>query len=158
MASHSSVLAWRIPGMAELGGLPSMGQHRVGHYCSDLAAAVFHVEIIFLLEPILIFWYSIYGPFLPAEISMPRFWVQLFIANIMGELQENPPSCLDAFEIIFFKCSSSGKAMELMQYKDLCVSFQKTHRLPQGGKKPHMKISNSLAKASLCLEIMFSYF
>ena len=31
MATHSSVLAWRIPGMGELGGLPSMGSHRVGH-------------------------------------------------------------------------------------------------------------------------------
>ena len=31
MAAHSSVLAWRIPGMAELGGLPSMGSHRAGH-------------------------------------------------------------------------------------------------------------------------------
>ena len=31
MASHSSVLAWRIPGMGEPGGLPSMGSHRVGH-------------------------------------------------------------------------------------------------------------------------------
>ena len=39
MATHSSVLAWRISGMAEPGGLPSMGSHRVGHDCSDLAAA-----------------------------------------------------------------------------------------------------------------------
>ena len=31
MAAHSSVLAWRIPGMGEPGGLPSMGSHRVGH-------------------------------------------------------------------------------------------------------------------------------
>ena len=31
MATHSSVLAWRIPGMEEPGGLPSMGSHRVGH-------------------------------------------------------------------------------------------------------------------------------
>ena len=31
MATHSSVLAWRIPGMAEPGGLLSMGSHRVGH-------------------------------------------------------------------------------------------------------------------------------
>ena len=31
MAIHSSVLAWRIPGMGEPGGLPSMGLHRVGH-------------------------------------------------------------------------------------------------------------------------------
>ena len=39
MATHSSVLAWRIPGMREPGGLPSMGSHRVGHNWSDLAAA-----------------------------------------------------------------------------------------------------------------------
>ena len=32
MATHSSVLAWRIPGTGEPGGLPSMGSHRVGHY------------------------------------------------------------------------------------------------------------------------------
>ena len=31
MAAHSSVLAWRIPGTGEPGGLPSMGSHRVGH-------------------------------------------------------------------------------------------------------------------------------
>ena len=39
MATRSSVLAWRIPGMVEPGGLPSMGSHRVGHDRSDLAAA-----------------------------------------------------------------------------------------------------------------------
>ena len=39
MATHSSVLAWRIPGTGEPGGLPSMGSHRVGHSWSDLAAA-----------------------------------------------------------------------------------------------------------------------
>ena len=38
MATHSSVLAWRISGTGEPGGLPSMGSHRVGHDCSDLAA------------------------------------------------------------------------------------------------------------------------
>ena len=39
MATHSSILAWRIPGMGEPGGLPSLGSHRVGHDWSDLAAA-----------------------------------------------------------------------------------------------------------------------
>ena len=39
MATHSSILAWRIPGMAEPGGLPSMGSQRVRHDWSDLAAA-----------------------------------------------------------------------------------------------------------------------
>ena len=37
MATHSSVLAWRIPGTGEPGGLPSLGSHRVGHNRSDLA-------------------------------------------------------------------------------------------------------------------------
>ena len=39
IATHSSVLAWRIPGTAEPSGLPSLGLHRVGHHSSDLAAA-----------------------------------------------------------------------------------------------------------------------
>ena len=39
MATHSSVLAWRIPGTVETGGLPSMGSHRLRHDWSNLAAA-----------------------------------------------------------------------------------------------------------------------
>ena len=39
MATHSSVLAWRIPGMGEPCGLASMGSHKVGHDWSDLAPA-----------------------------------------------------------------------------------------------------------------------
>ena len=39
MATHSSVLAWRIPGTGEPAGLPSLGSHRVRHDWSDLAAA-----------------------------------------------------------------------------------------------------------------------
>ena len=39
MVTHSSVLSWRTPGMAEPGGLPSLGVHRVGHDWSDLRAA-----------------------------------------------------------------------------------------------------------------------
>ena len=44
MATHSSVLAWRIPGTGEPSGLPSMGSHRVGHFWSDLAAAAVDVS------------------------------------------------------------------------------------------------------------------
>ena len=40
MASHSNILAWRIPRTEEPGGLLSIGLHRGGHDCSDLAAAV----------------------------------------------------------------------------------------------------------------------
>ena len=42
MATHSIVLAWRIPGTGEPGGLLSMGSNRGGHYWSDLAAAAVH--------------------------------------------------------------------------------------------------------------------
>ena len=44
MATHSSVLAWRIPGMVEPGRLPSMGSHRVGHNWSNLEAAAAATE------------------------------------------------------------------------------------------------------------------
>ena len=44
-ATHSSVPAWKIPGTEEPGGLPSMGLHRVGHDCSDLAAVAAKTEL-----------------------------------------------------------------------------------------------------------------
>ena len=47
MATHSSVLAWRIPGTGEPGGLPSMGTHRVEHNSRDLTAAAAAVPYIF---------------------------------------------------------------------------------------------------------------
>ena len=52
MATHSSVLAWRIPGTVEPGGLLSMGSHRVGQDWSNLAAAADYAYLrllIFLL-------------------------------------------------------------------------------------------------------------
>ena len=48
MATHSSVLAWRIPGTGEPGGLPSVGLHRVRHDWSDLAAAAAALDILIL--------------------------------------------------------------------------------------------------------------
>ena len=48
MAPHSSVLAWRIPGTGEPGGLPSMGSHRVGHYWSDSSSSSNHLKLIVL--------------------------------------------------------------------------------------------------------------
>ena len=46
MATHSSVLVWRIPGTAEPGGLPSLGSHRIGHNWSDLATAAGANEMV----------------------------------------------------------------------------------------------------------------
>ena len=52
MATHSSVLAWRIPGMGEPGGLPSMGLHGVGQDWHDLAEQIvinkFHILVYIL--------------------------------------------------------------------------------------------------------------
>ena len=56
MATHSSVLAWRIPGTGEPGGLPSMGSHRVGHDWSDLAAAAVEDLEIYLKDVYSYFW------------------------------------------------------------------------------------------------------
>ena len=64
MASHSSVLAWRIPGMREPGGLPSMGSHRVGHDWGDLALCIeinkiylglLHFQLSSSLSPVWLF-------------------------------------------------------------------------------------------------------
>ena len=58
MATHSSVLAWRIPGTGEPGGLPSLGSHRVRHDWSDLAAIFHCVYIPHLSYPFICWWTS----------------------------------------------------------------------------------------------------
>ena len=60
MATHSSVLAWRIPGTEKPGGLPSMGSHRVGHDWSDLAAAAAALYVVFSLWFIIIVVFTIF--------------------------------------------------------------------------------------------------
>ena len=80
MATHSSVLAWRIPGMGEPGGLLSMGLHRVGHDWSDLAAAAeaFNLENLILkyhpkfseLREIKLYTWIIHTIWLCAELSL----------------------------------------------------------------------------------------
>ena len=69
MATHSNVLAWRIPGTGEPGGLPSMGSHRFGHDWSELAAAA---ETICRLG-------SLFLPIKPATwgpglVTLPPLW------------------------------------------------------------------------------------
>ena len=66
MATHSSVLAWRTPGMGEPDGLPSMGSHRVGHDWSDLAAAASQQQARFLWTCSLLPWWS--------RVSSPVHW------------------------------------------------------------------------------------
>jgi len=58
MATHSSVVAWRIPGTGEPDGLPSMGSHRVGHDWHDLAAAAAAAVSEEIFHPVCIFYSS----------------------------------------------------------------------------------------------------
>ena len=58
MATHSSVLAWKIPGSGELGGWPSMGSRRVGHDSSDLAAAAADCNVPPCQDFIIIYYFS----------------------------------------------------------------------------------------------------
>ena len=75
MATHSSVLAWRIPGMGEPGGLPSLRSHRVGHDWSDLAAGELWIEKTQFLKEGAMFLSlsknSAYSPSLPSHCPSP---------------------------------------------------------------------------------------
>ena len=61
MATHSSVLAWRIPGAEEPGRLPSTGSHRVRHDWSDLALAWKHFYVSFSFQKVLRITYFVSG-------------------------------------------------------------------------------------------------
>ena len=81
MATHSSVLAWRIPGMGEPGGLPSMGSHRVGHDWSDLAAAA--AETKNSLEAVLQQWGRVV---VPAQ----EIYITMCLWGLLQELRSPP--------------------------------------------------------------------
>ena len=104
MATHSTVLAWRIPGMGEPGGLPSMGSHRGGHDWSDLAAAAvisdtehfFTHQLTFcksclekcLFRPIAYFW-----------ITIPLLFLVLSCMCSSYIWNNNPLSCIEITNI-----------------------------------------------------------
>ena len=121
MATHSSVLAWKISGMGEPGGLSSMGSHRVGHDWSNSATAALSITVtggkvaFTFLVPIL--W-------IRAEISRDFFWHlerYTFVSNIIHLFKELwyltcvpldfPPQYPDIYSITylfiyyFFLCS-----------------------------------------------------
>ena len=81
MATHSGVLAWRIPGTGEPGGLPSVGSHRVGHDWSDLAAAVVWQAAIVSAElkrwKIIIHWVGC--------IREALCWISCYVKEYMSE-------------------------------------------------------------------------
>ena len=87
IASHSSVLAWRIPGTGEPDELPSMGSHRVGHDGSDLAAAAAAASDALQLgtrRTSLKFSHHHLGRHVAANVDqVPGEWVGVFINHVI---------------------------------------------------------------------------
>ena len=88
MATHASVLAWRIPGTGEPGGLPSIKSHRVGHDWSDLAAAA-AVRILLKqaqhVSDICRFWrkhFLIYTVFLVDNFQIGLPWMRRPVSKV----------------------------------------------------------------------------
>ena len=78
VATHSSVLAWRIPGTGKPGGLPSMGSHRVRHNWSDLAVAAHLWAKLLQLCPTLWDPMDCSPPASPVyEFSRQEYWIGL---------------------------------------------------------------------------------
>ena len=75
MATHSSVLAWRIPGIAEPGGLLSMGSHRVRHDWSTLAAAAGRAQPLWIWLPHLLWRVS-------SNTMWPKGLVTISVSNV----------------------------------------------------------------------------
>ena len=89
MATHSSILAWRIPGTEEPSGLPSVGSHRVRHDWSNLAAAA---VIGHLFPPMQIWFYS----FLFLFLQLPKLPVcpHSQLITLFTREFKHIPSCL----------------------------------------------------------------
>ena len=99
MATHSSVLTWRIPGMAEPGGPPSMGSQRVGHDWSDLAAAAAAAAHYKVSLPVFCWeqWISLYqsgkclwsGVFQIQQFSSGHFWIYILNSSLTSPFSES---------------------------------------------------------------------
>ena len=112
MATHSSVLAWRIPGTAEPGGLPSMRSHRVGHDWSDLAAAI------------IIYWND--WPFsieLPLYLCAKANW-----PYICGSFLKSPFCCID-LSLYQYHIALITIALLLVLKSNFILSLNKNFRI-----------------------------
>ena len=114
MATHSSVLAWRIPGMGEPGGLPSVGSHRVGHDWSDLAAAAaacMHAQLLRGVWVFVTLWTVVCQAPLSTGFSREELeWVA--ISSFMGSPQPRANSWRPHCRQILYHWSV-GEALQL---------------------------------------------
>ena len=89
MATHSSILAWRIPGMGEPGGLLSVGSHRVGHDWNDLAASD-QIRSVAQSCPTLCNPMNLSTPGLPVHHKLPEF-TQTHVHRVGDAIQPSHP-------------------------------------------------------------------
>ena len=89
MATHSGVLAWRIPGTEEPGGLPSMGSHRVGHDWSDLAAVAAAAFSCVDVCVSLIFLMISFEVQMLLVLIMSTVFIFVFVAYTYGVISKN---------------------------------------------------------------------
>ena len=93
MAAHSSVLAWRIPGTQEPGGLPSVGSHRVEHDWSDSVAAAAAAVLAFLYSKVV----SVFSLFIVRRAWACVWWVNprlLFFTFRLGMVSSGLMFCI----------------------------------------------------------------
>ena len=134
MATHSSVLAWRISGTGEPGGLPSLGSHRVGHDQSDLAAAELaqtHVHGVVMPSNHLILCRPLFLPSVFPSIRVfsnksilrirwPKYWSFSFSVSPSNEYSGLISLRIDWFDLLAvlrtLKSLSSSQSLLLLCY------------------------------------------
>ena len=88
MATHSSVLAWRIPGTGEPGGLPSMGSHRVGHDWNDLAARAAGCFLWWVLRINPCFYAQVFGNLCKSGLKRKYIQSEIKVENVEKDYKQ----------------------------------------------------------------------
>ena len=137
MATHSSVLAWRIPGTGEPGRLMSVGLHRVGHDCSDLAAAVCVCMCVSHSSRVWLFvvpWTVACQAPLSMGFSRKEYWSGLSFPSPGVSFWPRDPTQVSCIAGSFFNTKPPGKpcgSLYICQWYCLDSSHPLLHLCPQ---------------------------
>ena len=143
MATHSRVLAWRIPGTGEPDGLPSMGSHRVRHDWSDLAAAAAaaadlshnQLQVLFLLTVLsfFIFGCKVY--------NQSDFYIDHLVTSICRTI-----SCVAGRGCLLWSMHSLGKALLVFAPTSFCTPRQNLPVIPDISWLPTFAFQSPIMK------------